>query len=87
VLKISSVRFNARLDTSHHGSSNPLKDVGTVPDGLTDIRNAMVKCLFVANMSCIHKRSQVPPQITFIGLKSGECGDQPVGFSLPVDRS
>jgi hypothetical protein len=55
VLKMPSMRFNARLDTSRHGSPHTLKDAGVVPDSLTDIHSAMVKCLFVVNRSCIHK--------------------------------
>jgi hypothetical protein len=44
---MSSMEFNARLDTSHHA--------GAVADSLTGIHNAMVKWLFVLNKSCIHK--------------------------------
>jgi hypothetical protein len=44
---MSSMRFNARLDTSHHGPTHPFTDAGAVADNLTDIHNAMVKCLFV----------------------------------------
>jgi hypothetical protein len=42
-----SMRFNARIDTSHHGPPHPFKDAGVVADSLMDIHNAMVKCLFV----------------------------------------
>jgi hypothetical protein len=37
-----SMRFNARLDTSHHGPSHPFKDAGVVADSLTDIHNVMI---------------------------------------------
>jgi hypothetical protein len=49
------MRFNARLDTSHHGLPHPCKDAGVVADSLTGIHSAMVKCLFVVNRSCISK--------------------------------
>jgi hypothetical protein len=52
---MSSKRLDALLDTSQHGSLHPFKDVGVVADSLTGIDNAMVKCLFVFNRSCIHK--------------------------------
>jgi hypothetical protein len=29
---MSSMRFNARLDTSHHGPPHPFKDAGVVAD-------------------------------------------------------
>jgi hypothetical protein len=43
------------LDTSHHGLPHPFKDARVVADSLTGIHNAMVKCLFDVNGSCIHK--------------------------------
>jgi hypothetical protein len=52
---MSSMRFSARLDTSHHGPPHPYKDGGAVADSLTSIHTEMVKCLFVVNRSCIHK--------------------------------
>jgi hypothetical protein len=52
---MSSMRFNARLDTSHHGPPHPCKDAGAVTDSLTDIHKAVVKWLFVINRSCAHK--------------------------------
>jgi hypothetical protein len=45
---MSFMRFNAHLDTSHHGSQYPFKDAGVVEDTLTGIHNAMVKRLFVS---------------------------------------
>jgi hypothetical protein len=51
---MSSMRFNARLDASHHGPPHPYKDAGVVKNRLTGIHNATVKCLFVVNRSCIH---------------------------------
>jgi hypothetical protein len=54
------MRFNVRLDTSHHGPPHRHKDVGAVADSLTGIHNAMVKCLFVVNRSCIHKVFRCP---------------------------
>jgi hypothetical protein len=35
------MRFNAHLDTSHHGPRNPFKDAVEVADTLTGIHNAM----------------------------------------------
>jgi hypothetical protein len=46
---MSSMRFNARLDTSHHGPPHLFKDAGVVSDSLT------VKCLFVVSRCCVHK--------------------------------
>jgi hypothetical protein len=48
---MSSMRFNARLDTSRHGPSHPFKDAGVFADSLTAIHNAMVKCLLAVNRS------------------------------------
>jgi hypothetical protein len=59
---MSSMRFDARLDTPHYGPWHPLKDAGVVADSLTGIHSAMVKCLFVVNRSCKHKGSEVSPQ-------------------------
>jgi hypothetical protein len=52
---MSSMRFNALLDMSHHGPPHPFKDAGVVADSLTGIHNAVVKCLFVVSRRCIHK--------------------------------
>jgi hypothetical protein len=52
---MSSMKFGARLDTSHHGPPHPFKDAGAVADSLTGIHSATVKCLFVVNRRCIHK--------------------------------
>jgi hypothetical protein len=56
---MSSMNFNARRDTSHHGPPHPLRDVGALADSVTDVHNVMVKCLFVVNRSCIRKGFQV----------------------------
>jgi hypothetical protein len=79
VLKISSMRFYARLDTSHHGPLHPFEGASVVGDSLTDIRNAMVKCLFVVNMSCIHKGRRCSHR----GYKSGERRGHAGGPPLP----
>jgi hypothetical protein len=50
---MSSMRFNARLDTSHDGPSHPFKDAGVIVDGLTGIRNAMLRCFFLVSRSYI----------------------------------
>jgi hypothetical protein len=52
---MSSMRFNARIDTSHHRPPHPFKDAGVVADSLTGIHSAMANCLFVVNRSYIHK--------------------------------
>jgi hypothetical protein len=57
---MSSITFNAQLDTSHHGPQHPLKDAGVVADSPTGIHNAMVECLFVVNRSCIDKVFRCP---------------------------
>jgi hypothetical protein len=49
------MRFNARVGTSHHGPPHPFKDDQVDADSLTGIHNAMVKCLFFADRSCMHK--------------------------------
>jgi hypothetical protein len=41
---MSSMRFNARLDKSHHGQTHPFRVAGAVADSLTGIHNAM--CLY-----------------------------------------
>jgi hypothetical protein len=56
------MRFNARLDTSHHGPPHSFKDAGAVADSLTGIHSAM-KCLDVVNRSCIHKGLQMSPHV------------------------
>jgi hypothetical protein len=56
MFKMFSMGFNARLrGMSYHGFPSAFKDAETVADSLIGIHNAMVKCLFVANMSCINK--------------------------------
>ena len=47
VLKMSSTLINARMDTSYHGMSRPFNGPGAVANGLTRIRCASVKCLFI----------------------------------------
>jgi hypothetical protein len=49
-----SMRFNASLDTSHHGPPYPFKAAGVVAGSQTGIHNAMVKRLFVVKRSSIH---------------------------------
>lgn len=58
-----ATRFNGRLDTSNHGPPHPFRVAGTVADSLTVIHNAMVKCLFVVNSSCIQKGFLVSSQV------------------------
>jgi hypothetical protein len=49
------MRFSAPLNTYHIGPPHQFEDAGAVADSLTGIHNAMVKCLFVVNRSCIYK--------------------------------
>jgi hypothetical protein len=58
-----SMRFSARLDTSHHGPQHPCREPGAVADHLTGTHTMMVKCLFVVNRRCIHKGFWESPQI------------------------
>jgi hypothetical protein len=57
-----SMRFHALLDTSHHGPPHPFR---VAADSLTGIHNAMVKCLFVVNWSCIQKGFYIFAQVKF----------------------
>jgi hypothetical protein len=50
-----SMKFNVRLDRSHHGPPHPFTDARIVADSLTGIHSAMVMCLFAVNRSCIQK--------------------------------
>jgi hypothetical protein len=52
---MTSMRFNVRLDTSHHGPPRPFKDVGVVADSLTGFHSVMVKCLLVVSRICVYK--------------------------------
>jgi hypothetical protein len=46
ILKISSTRINARMDTSHYGLSHNFKSPEVVEIRWTDIKIALVKCLY-----------------------------------------
>jgi hypothetical protein len=50
-----SMRFNALLDTSHHGPPHPLKDAEVIAESLKGTHNAMANCVFFANRSCADK--------------------------------
>jgi hypothetical protein len=65
------MRFNARLDTSHHGPPHPFKDAGVVADSLTSTNNAMF--FFIVDSSCIHVFLCVSTGKNS-GFKSGEHG-------------
>jgi hypothetical protein len=68
---MSSMGFNARLDTSHHGPPHPFKVAGEVAVNLTDIRNATFKCLFVVNRSRIYVSAHVknPEESNLAGVE------------------
>jgi hypothetical protein len=55
-----SMKFNAHVDTSHHGPPHPFKDAEGVVGSLTGIQNAIVKCLFVVNRNCLYKEFMCP---------------------------
>jgi hypothetical protein len=59
---MSAMRFNACLNTTN-GPPNLFRDAVVVADSLTGIHNAMVKCLFIVNRSCIYKSFLVSPQV------------------------
>jgi hypothetical protein len=59
---MSAMKFNAHLDTSHHGLLSPFKDAGVVEDSLTGIHNAMVKYIFEVNRGCLNNEYQVSPR-------------------------
>jgi hypothetical protein len=84
---MSSMRLNEHLDTSHHGPPYQFKFAGVVAVSLTGIHNAMVKCLFVVNRSCIHTKFRCPHRYKSRGFKSGERGGHAVGPPLPNHRS
>jgi hypothetical protein len=52
LLKMSSMRLNTCLGTSHRGLSKPFKDPGIAADSLTGFHNSLVN---VVNRSCIHE--------------------------------
>jgi hypothetical protein len=51
MLKISSAGINESRNTSDHGLSYPFEGPGVVPNGLSGIKNASVRCLFIFNWS------------------------------------
>jgi hypothetical protein len=56
---MSSMRFNGRLGTYHHGQQHPFKDAGVVADRLTrltGIHDAM-KCFLFVNRNYVHTLS------------------------------
>jgi hypothetical protein len=64
---MSSMKFSARPDIFFRRLLHVVKDAGVVACGLTYIHNVMVKCLFIDNRSCIHKR--------FLGVQTGKNAD------------
>ena len=54
MLKISSTYISARVDTFDEGRWSPFKGPWAVANGLTGIRNALVKCLLVVSWTWIH---------------------------------
>jgi hypothetical protein len=70
MLKMFVMRFNAHLDTSHHGSPHPYKDAEVVAGSLTGIHKAMVKCLFIVNRTAYTRVSRCPHRQKSRGFKS-----------------
>jgi hypothetical protein len=54
------MRFNARLDKSHHGPQHPFKEAGVAADSLTAIHNAMLKLLYgvYTRIICVSRRGE-----------------------------
>jgi len=51
MLKIFSTSINEGTNTSDHGISHPFKGSGADSNGLSGIKNASMKCLFIFNWS------------------------------------
>jgi hypothetical protein len=79
---MSSMRSNAPLGTSH-----PFVDAWAVAGSLRGIRNAMVKCPFIVNKSCIHKGFRCPHRWRSKGFFSDEHEGHAVGPTLRIHRS
>lgn len=50
-----SLRFSAVLDISHCGLLHLFRGAGVVVDSVTEICNAIMKCVFIVKRSCIYK--------------------------------
>jgi hypothetical protein len=50
---MASMRFSARLDTSHNGPPHLFKDAGVVAHSLTDIHNATMCLLGRPHTICV----------------------------------
>jgi hypothetical protein len=56
------MRFSSHLNRCHYGLLHLLRGAEVVADSLTCMHCAMVKCLFVADRSCIPKGSYITPE-------------------------
>jgi hypothetical protein len=65
----------------NHGPPHPFKDAGAVTDSLTGIHNAIVKCLFIVNRSCIHKGFYVSLQVKIQRIQVWRAWRPCSGFS------
>jgi hypothetical protein len=77
VLRIFSMRVNARLDISHHGPPHPCKDGGVVWDKASTMRWCSASSLstgaaFTRGLRCPHRYKSR-------GFKSGERGGHAMG--------
>jgi hypothetical protein len=52
---MSSIRFNACLNTTYHGLLHPFEDARVVVDSLIGIHDVMVKYPLIVKRSSIHK--------------------------------
>jgi hypothetical protein len=85
MLKMSSPLVNAHLTTSTHGLSHICKGHGEVVNGLTDIKFAVVKCLFVLNWSWIHWGVlSIPLDENLKDWGRVNLGDVPCKLSMPT---
>lgn len=54
MLQVSSIWFNALMDTSDYGLAHTFRGTGAFASGLTGVQNASVKGLFILNWSWAH---------------------------------
>jgi hypothetical protein len=84
MLKMSSLRFGARLDMSRYVPPLAFTVTGVDADSLTGIHNATMKSLFDINRSCI---SGVPTGKISRGFKPCELGGHALRPPLPMHQS
>jgi hypothetical protein len=65
-----SVKFNAHLNTFHHGPPRPFKDVRIAADNLSCILNAIVTCLLLLTGAAYTKGFWVSSQLKLQRIKT-----------------